>query len=417
MVADRVEVETKKAGEEKAFKWSSDGKNGYEISDAQKSSRGTQITLFINEENKEFLEDWKLKELIKKYSNYISTPIMMREYDSRSEEERLKEIKQMPYEQINETKPLWKKQKSQIKKEEYKALYQSVSMDFQEPLFSLHTSIEGVVSYKSILFSPQAVNMYQNIGDPNLEYGPKLYIQNVLILEHAKEILPVWLRFISGVIETNDLPLNISREMLQSNATTEKIKKSLTKKLIAEFAKTLQNNRSEYEKFWEHYGKVFKEGLHYERELREDIAAASLFASNLQNKKISLDEYLEKAPEKSISGEKEGESTTQKTIYYIIAKSENEAKVNPFMAQFVEKNIDVLLLTDPIDSFIVQDFTEYKGAKLVSITSDDIELEEKSEEEKKKTEETKKEYKSLTDFIKNTLGEEKIEAVVLNENL
>ncbi len=434
MVADKVWVDSRKASEEKSFRWTSDGKSWYEISEIDKKTRWTKIILFVDEANKELLEEWKLKELIKKYSNYVSVPIMMREYDSRTEEEKKKEPKEMWFEQVNETKPLWKKAKSEIKPEDYKALYQSISMDWNEPLFSLYSAPEGLISYKSILFSPKDVNMYQNLADPNLDYGPKLYVQNVLILEHAKEILPVWLRFISWVIETNDLPLNISREMLQSNAITEKIKKSLTKKLISEFGKTLKNKREDYEAFWNNYGKIIKEGIHYEYDLKEDIANISLFKSFNESKLISLEEYLEKAPEKEVKescecsheNHKHNEEKEcckkenwekQKTIYYIIAKSEVEANASPFMAQFRDAGIDVLILTDAIDSFWVQAMSEFKEAKFVSITSNDIELKEKTEEEKKKSEEVKKEYKSLTDFIKNTLWEDKIEEVILNENL
>lgn len=419
MVADRVEVESSSALDDKAHKWSSDGKSWYDIEEISKENRGTKITLFVNEANKELVAEWKLKELIKKYSNYVGVPIMMKEYDSRTDEEKQKEPKQMPLEQVNETKPIWKKSKSEVKPEEYKAFYQTVSNDWNEPLFSLHNNVEWMVSYKSILFAPKEVNMYQNLADPNIEYGPKLYVQNVLILEHAKELLPVWMRFVSWVIETNDLPLNISREMLQDNVTLDKIKKGLTKKVIAELWKTLKNNRDEYTKFWNNYGKVVKEGIHYEHDLKQEIAEVSMFKWINDTNLITLDEYLEKAPEKDIEVEVDGkkEKKKQKTIYYIISKSESEAFASPYLAQFKEKNIDVLVLTDPIDSFLVQGFNEYKEAKLVSITSGDIELEEKSEEDKKKEEKKQKDYASLFELTQKTIWEDKIEKVVLNDNL
>ncbi|NVP17273.1 molecular chaperone HtpG [Candidatus Gracilibacteria bacterium] len=419
MVADKVEVESKSALDPKAHKWISDGKSDYEISESDKQTRGTKITLFINEANTELLKEWKIKELVKKYSNYVGVPIMMRAYDSRTEEEKQKEPKIMDFEQINETKPIWKKDKKDIKVEEYKEFYQSISFDWNEPLFTIHNNAEGVVSYKSILFSPKDLNMYQNLSDPNLDFGPKLYVQNVLILEHAKDLLPIWLRFISGVVETSDLPLNISREMLQSNNTLDKIKKGLTKKVVNELVKTQKEKRDDYIKFWSNYGKIVKEGIHYEFDLKEQIAEASLFKTINNSIFISLDEYLEKAPIKNIEVDVEGkkENKEVKTIYYIIAKSENEAIASPYMAQFREKNIDVLVLTDAIDSFIVQSFNEYKGAKLVSITSSDIELEEKTTEEKKIEETKKQDYKSLFDLIKNTIGDEKIEDVVLNDKL
>ncbi|MDD2907512.1 MAG: molecular chaperone HtpG [Candidatus Gracilibacteria bacterium] len=419
MVADSVDVESKSALDKKAHRWTSDGKSNYDIEEIEKETRGTKIILHINEANISLLEDWKLKELIKKYSNYVPVPIMMRAYDSRTDEEKAKEPKIMDFEQVNETKPIWKKDKKDISEKEYKDFYQSVSNDWNEPLFTIHNNAEGMVSYKSILFAPSDLNMYQNLSDPNLEYGPKLYVQNVLILDHAKGLLPIWLRFISGVVETSDLPLNISREMLQDNSVLEKIKKALTKKVINELGKTLKDNREKYTKFWANYGKIVKEGIHYEYDLKEEISGVSLFKGINNSSLISLDEYLEKATSKKIEVEIDGkkEEKDEKTIYYIIAKTDSEAMASPYMAQFKEKNVDVLVLTDPIDSFLVSGFTEYKGSKLVSITNNDIELEKKTEEEVKKMDEKKADFKSLLDLVKSTIGDEKIENVVLNEKL
>ncbi len=424
MVADKVEVDSKSWLDKKAHRWISDWKTWYDIEEIEKTTRWTKITLYIDEANKTLLEEWKIKELIKKYSNYIGVPIMMKEYDSRTDEEKQKEPKEMQFEQVNETKPIWKKDKKDIKEEDYKTFYQSVSNDWNEPLFTIHNNVEWMVSYKSILFSPKEVNMYKNLSDPNLDYGPKLYVQNVLILEHAKELLPVWLRFVSWVIETNDLPLNISREMLQDNSVLDKIKKWLTKKVITELWNTLKNKREDYIKFWSNYGKIVKEWIHYEYDLKSEIAGISLFKWINSSSLISLDEYLENVPLKTIltpslnqEGEEKEENKETKTIYYIIAKSEAEALASPYISQFIEKNIDVLVLTDPIDSFLLQWFTEYKEAKLVSITTNDIELEEKTEDQKKEKEEKQKNMKWLFELVKNTIWTEKIEDVVLNDNL
>ena len=419
MVADKVEVESKSALDPVAHIWFSDWKTSYTIEESSRETRGTKITLFINEANLELLNDWKVKELVKKYSNYVWVPIMMRAYDSRTEEEKQKEPKIMDFEQVNETKPIWKKEKKDISSEEYKSFYQSLSFDWNEPLFTIHNNVEWMVSYKSILFAPRDTNMYKNLSDPNLDFWPKLYVQNVLILEHAKELLPIWLRFISWVVETSDLPLNISREMLQENTILDKIKKALTKKVISELWNSLKNNKEDYVKFWANYWKVLKEWIHYEYELKQDIAWVTLFKWINNNDLITLDEYLEKAPVKKEEVEIEGKKEQKeiKTIYYIIAKSENEAIASPYIAQFREKNIDVLVLTDAIDSFLVQSFNEYKDAKLVSITSSDIELEDKTEDEKQKEETKKQDYKSLFDLIKNTIWDEKIEDVVLNDKL
>lgn len=296
MVADKVEVTSSSVLDKKSHTWKSDGKSSYEIVEADKKERGTDIVLYINEANAELLEDWKVRELIKKYSNYVGVPIKMLELDTRNEEEKKADpSKKFGYEQVNDSKPIWKKTKSEITDEELKSFYQSVSMDFNEPLTHVHANVEWMVSYKSILFVPQKANMFKNLSDPNVEYGPKLYIQNVLILENAKELLPVWLRFVSWVVETTDLPLNISREMLQGNSSLEKIKKGLTKKIVVELKKALKNDETKYDEFLESYAAYLKEWVHYEADLREDIAELLKFQSFISNKNVWLDTYLNDA--------------------------------------------------------------------------------------------------------------------------
>ncbi len=423
MVADKVEVTSNSANNgDKAYMWSSDGKSGYEVSQAIREWRGTTIKVFVNEANKELVSAWKLRELVKKYSNYVWVPIMMIEQDNRNEEDKKKEPnKKFDYQQVNETTAIWKKGNNSVKEEEYQEFYKTVSMDFNKPLSHIHSSVEGMVSYKALLYIPLEKNMFNDISDPTKEYGPKLYVQNVLILENAKELLPVWLRFISWVVETSDLPLNISREMLQSNATLDKIKKALVKKVISELKKMSRKDPENYAKFLENYGAILKEGIHYEADIKikESIAEVLSFKSMTEDKKISLDDYLEKAQGKEIEVEIDGkkEKKIQKTIYYIVAKSESEALASPYLAQFKDNKVDVLLLTDHIDTFIVQALTEYKEAQLKSISADDIELGETSKEEKEKKEKTKKKFKDLLELTKNTIWSEKIESVELNEKL
>jgi len=405
MVADKVEVVTRSWLDSKAHKWISDGKTGYELEESKKDSRGTVVTLYFSEGNHELLTNWKIRELIKKYSNYVAVPIMMLENDTRSDEEKKKDPKELWFEQINETKPIWKKSKTSIKEEEYKEFYQSVSMDFNAPLGHVHSSIEWKVSYNSLLFIPQQTNAFADMRDPNKDYGPKLYVQNVLILEHAKELLPVWLRFVSWVVETTDLPLNISREMLQSNATLETIKKSLIKKVLGELKKLRVKNPEGYAKFFEAYGSILKEWVYYEADLKQDIAKVLEFDTLLWDKKISLDEYLE-----NFNGE-------EKTIYFITGKSRGEVLASPYMAQFVENKIDVLLLTDVIDEWMIGVLDEYNEVKLKSITASDIKLREETEEDKKKAETTQKQFKDMLELVKNTIGTDKLEKVELNPNL
>ena len=438
MIADKVMVKSMSALDKKAHMWISDWKTNYEVTEIKKDNRWTKVTLFINEANKELLAEWKIKELIKKYSNYVWVPIMMKKYDSRTDEEKKKEPKEMWFEQVNETKPIWKKDKKDIKKEDYKAFYNSISNDYNEPLLTIHNNVEWMVSYKSLLFAPSEMNMYQDLNNPNIDYWPKLYVQNVLILENAKELLPQWLRFVSWVIETTDLPLNVSREMLQSNALLEKIKKGLVKKVISELWKVMKSDPEKYEKFWDNYWKIIKEWIYYEQDLKEEIWAISKFKSLIEFKNISLDEYLLKAPEVEMEIEvqkgcekwddccwntdckdnkKEIELKKVKTIYYIIWKTESEALASPYLAQFREKNIDVLVMSDPIDSFLFPAFNEFKWINLVSVLSDEVNLWEDTKKDKEEIKKQEKDYKWLLELVKSTIWEEKIESVVLNKKL
>ena len=443
MVADKVEIETKSPLDKKAHKWTSDWKSNYEISESDKKTRWTILRLFIDESNKELVEEWKIRELIKKYSNYVWVPIML-------EEEKKEEWKDgepwkviwKEFVRVNETTAIWKKSKSSVKKEEYIEFYKTVSMDFNEPLSHIHNNVEWKVSYKSLLYIPKEKNMFVNMDDPSKEYGPKLYVQNVLILENAKELLPVWLRFVSWVVETSDLPLNISREMLQSNMVLDTIKKSLVKKVVAELKKVMKNDSDTYDKFYENYKLMLKEGTYYEWDMKEDIASLLKFKSTIETKNISFDEYIEKSEDKECCKEdwekntwkkewhnhKEWESCcwggchewewkVWKTIYYISWKTEGAVLSSPYLTQFRENNVNVLLFIDPIDEWILQALSEYKWNKLVNISASDINLKEESKEELEEKEKLWEEYKDILEFVKNTISADKIEKVELNEKL
>ena len=401
MVADKVVVETKSNESEKAFKWTSDGKSAYEVSESDKTTRGTIVTLYIDEANKELITEWKVKDLIKKYSNYVAVPIKM---DVEQKDDKW-EVTGTKLEQLNDMKSIWTKSKTSVKDEEYKEFYKTLTMDFNEPLAHIHNNVEGVVSYKSLLYIPKDKNMFVNMDDPNREFGPKLYVKNVLILDNCKDLLPVWMRFMSGVVETSDIPLNVSRELLQSNSVLEKIKKGLTKKVIWELQKNLKNNSEKYDEFLANYANQLKEGIYYEQEGKADIAGLVKFET-LQGKKITLDEYIENLTDKN-----------KKDIYFIAGKSKTEVLGSPYLEQFRDAKVDVVLMTDPIDQFIVQALKQYKEFTLTSVTADNIALKEKSEEETKKTEETKKDFSDFLELTKNTIGSAKIEKVELNEKL
>ncbi|NDK09318.1 molecular chaperone HtpG [Candidatus Gracilibacteria bacterium] len=398
MVAEKVDLITRSGLDQKAHKWTSDGKSGYELEETTKDGRGTKVVLHLGEGNHELLENWKIKELIKKYSNYVAVPVMMQELGEGDETK-------TEWTQVNETKAIWKKMKSEIKADEYKDFYQSISMDFTTPLGHIHNSVEGKVSYNSLMYIPEGTNMFSDNRDPAKDFGPKLYVQNVLILEHAKELLPVWLRFVSGVVETTDLPLNISREMLQSNTTLETIKKSLTKKIISELKKLREQKSENYATFFDNYGSILKEGVYYEQDMKQEVAEILMFHTLLSDTKISLDTYLEK-----FSGD-------DKTIYYITGKSKSEVLASPYLSQFQDNNVDVLLLTDAIDEWMIGVLDEYKDVKLKSITASDIKLKEETTEEKEKQEKLSKDFKDILELVKNTIGSDKIEKVELNPHL
>lgn len=445
MVSDKVELETKSPLDEKAHKWISDWKSEYDVVESEKATRWTIVRLFIDEANKELLEEWKIKELVKKYSNYIWVPIMMKKFDVGNDDNRSDDKKEM--EQINETKPIWKKNKTELKKEDYNEFYKSISMDFNEPLWHIHLNTEWAVSYKTILFIPKEKNMFHDPRDSSKDYGPKLYVQNVLILENAKELVPVWLRFISWVIETTDLPLNVSREMLQSNSTLEKIKKGLVKKVIAELKKLMKEDEAWYDKFLSNYREFLKEWVYYENELKEEIAELLKFDSLNESKQITLDNYLEKIVDNKENHchnwdeccKKDDKSEDKccewhchdenncckdtinristKTIYYITWKNKSEVLSSPYLEQFRQNKVDVLLLTDTIDEWLVQAFIIYKWSNLKSITSWDIKLKEETKEEVEKQEKIKLDYKDFLELTKNIIWSDKIEKVELNKNL
>lgn len=407
MIADKVEIETKSNENDKATKWISDWKGSFELGESNKKDRWTKIIIYVKDDEKSFLEEWKLKELIKKYSNYVQVPIMMKEMED--EKDKKKERK---YEQINQAKSIWEKNKSEIKDEEYNEFYTSISYDFEKALSHIHLNAEWIINYKSILFIPKKKNMFYNNDDPSKDYGPKLFVQNVLILENAKDLLPIWLRFISWVVSTNDLPLNISREMLQINPTLEKIRKNLVKKIIEKIEFELKENK-DYDEFLNNFSTFLKEGIYYESELREKLTWLVKFKSLLNWKKITFDEYLEN--QKIIK--KDAEWKEYKEIFYVSAKNENEALANPYIDYFKENKIDVLLFVDPIDEWIIQVLSEYKWNKLVSITKWEFEIEEKTEKSKEDKKWEITENKALFDLIKNIIWTDIIEEIKSSNRL
>jgi len=395
MVANKVEVTTKKAAEEKAYKWISKGDGEFEIEEAQKESHGTEIKMYLNDEESEFLESYRIESIIKKYSNHIPFPIFMDKEKFipavRDDEGNEKEPSRTETEnqQINRANALWTIAKSEIKEEEYKDFYSSIAHSSEEPLAWMHNKAEGAIEYTTLFYIPSKapMDMYRVDYQP----GIKLYINRVFITDDDKELMPTYLRFLRGVIDSKDLPLNVSREILQSNKVMAKIKSASVKKVLSELAKMAQNDKEKYDKFYAQFGNVLKEGLYNDFANREKILELLQFNTLKGSEKTTIEEFV-----KNVDQEK-------KEIYYIAGKTSlGMLKSSPELEKFKSRNIDVLILNEEIDTIIFPMVTEYKEYKFVHVS--DAKFEE-SEEEKKAKEESAKNFDSLVKELKDTLGE------------
>lgn len=393
MVADKIELETKAATWKATLRISS-GKGEYDIQNSKKTTRGTEIRIYLKKDEKEFANTHRIKALVKKHSNYLPYPIMM--------PENKKDWKEKWYEQINKAQSLRTKNKSEIKTEEYKEFYNSLSFDTNQPLDHIHLNIEWAVNYKALIYIPQKTNPFANLM-PDQEFWPQLYVQNILIMEQCKDLLPQRLRFIKWVIETPDLPLNVSREILQNNHIISKIQSSLVKKIIETCKHKIKEDRENYKEFFENYGKILKEWVHFDRSNKEEIASLCLFYSHKKWEVISLDEYNEK--------------NTWKEIYYLTGSTIKELQENPYMEQFENSDFDVLLMVDPIDERVVQSLQKYKDKTLVNAQHAEIENKNNSKKEKRATEKMNEENKDFLEHIKETLKEKNLDQIQFSHKL
>ncbi len=396
MVASKVEVTTKKAAEEKAFKWISKGDGEFDIEEASKEGHGTEIKLFLNDDETEFTETFRLESLIKKYSNHIPFAIFMdkenhipaKTDDEGNETEAAKT--ELNNEQINKANALWSIAKSEVTDEEYKDFYQTIAHSSEEPLTWMHNKAEGAIEYTTLFYIPSKAPM--DIFRVDYQSGIKLYINRVFITDDEKELMPTYLRFLRGVIDSKDLPLNVSREILQSNAVMAKIKNASVKKVLSELAKMMKKDSDKYDTFYKEFGNVLKEGLYNDFANREKILELLKFNTLNSDEQTTIEEFV-----KNVDEEK-------KEIYYITGKSSLDMlKKSPVLEKFKAKNIDVMVLNEEVDTIIFPMVTEYKEYKLVNVT--DAKLEE-SEEEQKAKEELSKEFEGFTTEIKGLLGEE-----------
>jgi molecular chaperone HtpG len=391
IIADEVTLESRKVGKNEAFKWQSKGDGEFTLEPVSKESRGTLITLHLKKDEDEFLDSWRLKEIIKKYSDHITLPIVMKKTDFKDGES----IKTDEDETINNASAIWARNKKDVKAKEYEEFYKGLTYDMEPPLAHFHNRVEGTQEYTSLLYIPSKAPF--DLYDRERNEGVKLYVKRIFIMEANDKLMPQYLRFIKGVIDSNDLPLNVSREILQDSKQVESIKSGSVKKLLSSLEDMAKKKPEDYTKFWSQFGRVMKEGPAEDFANREKIAALLRFSSThdaTDEQSVSLQAYVERMkPE-------------QEAIYFITADSFMAAKNSPHLEIFKKKNIEVLLLGDRVDEWMVSNLPEFKGKKLQSIAKGDLDLgklEEDSEKEaKKKIEE---EAKTLIEKIKSSLGD------------
>ncbi len=401
IVADKVSVVSLRAGcnSAEAVCWESLGDGEYTIEGVEKAGRGTEVTLHLKKDEGEFLDDWRLRHIINKYSDHISFPVEMQKQNPLKKEEELTDAPQPDealspiYEQVNKATALWTRGKNEITEEEYKEFYQHISHDFAPALLWAHNKVEGKFEYTSLLYIPSKAPF--DLWSRDKSYGLKLYVQRVFILDDASQFLPGYLRFVRGVIDSNDLPLNVSREILQGSPIVDSIKGAITKRVLDTLEKLAEENKEKYAEFWDQFGNVMKEGPTEDFINREKMTQLFRFSTTFDDnakQRHSLQDY--------VSRMKEG----QEKIYYVTAESFSSAKQSPHLEIFREKGIEVLLLSDRIDEWVVNSIPEFQGKALQSVAKGalDIQALDKAED-KVKQEKTEDAFKSLVQLLQDAL--------------
>ncbi|MFU2089075.1 molecular chaperone HtpG [Avibacterium avium] len=403
IVADKVTVKTRAAGvpADQGVLWESTGEGEYTVENIEKKDRGTEITLHLRAEDKEFANAWRLREIISKYSDHIGLPveILTPEYDDEGKEIGVK------WEKINKAQALWTRSKGEISDEEYKEFYKHLSHDFADPLLWAHNKVEGNQEYTSLLYVPSKAPW--DLFNRDHKQGLKLYVQRVFIMDDAEQFMPNYLRFMRGLIDSNDLPLNVSREILQDNKVTAALRKALTKRSLQMLEKLAKDNPEQYLQFWKEFGLVLKEGVAEDVANREQIARLYRFASthnDSSEQTVSLQDY--------VSRMKEG----QKAIYYITADSYIAAKNSPHLELFNKKGIEVLLLSDRIDEWMVSYLTEFDGKPLQPITKSDLDLGDLADQEQEEQKAQDEAFGAFVERVKTLLGD-RVKAVRLTHRL
>ncbi|HEY7990266.1 MAG TPA: molecular chaperone HtpG [Stellaceae bacterium] len=386
MVADRVDVVSRKAGASEAFRWSSDGKGEFVIEAAEHAGRGTTITLHMKEDEKDFLDPYRIRTVVKTYSDHIALPIRLKETDDKGETKT---------DTVNAASALWTRPKSEITAEQYKKFYQDVAHQFDDPWLTIHGKAEGTLEYTTLLFIPSTKPF--DLFEVERKSKVKLYVRRVFITDEATELLPPYLRFIKGIVDSEDLPLNISREMLQNNPMLARMKSQIVKRVISELAKKAKDEPDEYVKFWDNLGAVLKEGLYEDYENRDALLPLLRFRSTAKEELSSLDDYVARM--------KPG----QDAIYFITGDKLDTLAKSPQLEGFRAKGVEIMLLTDPVDEFWLPSLGEYQKHEFRSVTRgapelDKIETPDKKPDEAKK-DENKTDISSLIALFKLTLGD------------
>ena len=395
MVADKVTVISKKRGSEEAAEWSSDGAGSYTIGPAQRAMYGTDIILHLREDQQEYLDSWRIRELVKTYSDFIAYPIMFKELPEKTydKEEDRKAAEEEAAKPLNTMIALWKRSKKDVKPEEYTEFYKHFTHDYDEPLETIHFSGEGQVEFKALLFLPKNAGM--DLYMPQTKHGLSLYVRNVFIGNDFEMLLPQYLRFVKGVVDSADLPLNVSREMLQDDVVIGKIKNAVTSKILSTLGELKEKKGEVYKSFWQTFGRILKEGVHTDYANADRIKKLLFYpsAKTEEGKLICLDDYVKAMP------------ADQKDIYFLTAERIEEARHSPQIEQALKHGCDVLFFTDPVDEWLVDSFREYDGKKLVDIAKGDVQFGSESEQkaEKEANEKSAAELKGFLEAVKEQL--------------
>jgi molecular chaperone HtpG len=408
IVADKVTLETRRAGasSDEAVRWESNGEGSFSLENIDKAERGTKVTLHLKEGEAEFVSPYRLKSIIKQYSDHISIPVMMTEevLDDEGKPEKDDDGNVVTKEErVNSASALWARDKSDITDEDYKEFYKHVSLDFTDPLSWIHSKVEGNQSYTSLLYIP--TNPPFDLFDRDHKRGVKLYVKRIFIMDEAEQLMPNYLRFVKGVIDSDDLPLNVSREILQQNKTIDRIRGASVKKVLAMLESVQKKDAEKYATFWKSFGQVLKEGPIEDMANKERIAKLLLFASTHNDndaQNVTLDDYISRMSDK------------QDKIYYIVADNYTAAKNSPHLEVFNKKGIEVLLLSDRVDEWLVSHLNEFDGKKLQSVARGTLDIDE--EEDKKELEEAEKSFTSVIEHATKVLGD-KVKEIRLSQRL